>query len=190
MLDNTLSDSLPNGYRSNGVVNFCQNTKPVAVAVGDRWYKPSDGSDWYWNGSLWLSPETLVLGNDYKEIPISANGATWGAGLTGRTLSSGKSGIYFISIGNSFYSSSLSDFSNNWQIVYTAFYSDQTSDTIASLTNMNIGANIWAEVRSAINSQKSTVTKTLIFVYGTATKVGNPANVFVMTGLEFKWVHP
>ena len=53
---------LPNNTRINGVEHFYQTTKPTvrgdgsALVVGDRWWKVDDGTEWFWNGSYWLSP--------------------------------------------------------------------------------------------------------------------------------------
>jgi hypothetical protein len=55
------STELGNGVIINGVANFYQTTKPItrvdgsALVVGDRWYKTNDGTEWFWNGTYWLS---------------------------------------------------------------------------------------------------------------------------------------
>lgn len=139
---------------------------------------------------MWLSNESLLLGSDYKGVSISASSDIWGTPLTGRSLFTGQSGIYFVSALNTVYSGSLSDSSNHWQIQFTVHYSDQTFDSLASSTNQNVGASTWVKLKNSINSAKSTLTKTADFVYVTATKVGNPSPLFVKSGLEFKWVHP
>lgn len=62
---------LPNNTRINGVGHFYQTTKPVtrgdgsALVVGDRWWKTDEGTEWFWNGTYWLSNTvySLVSGN-------------------------------------------------------------------------------------------------------------------------------
>lgn len=54
--------NLPNGTRINGVEHIYQTTKPTtrvdgsALVARDKWYKTDDGTEWFWNGTYWLSP--------------------------------------------------------------------------------------------------------------------------------------
>lgn len=85
-----LASVLPNNLRINGVEHFYQTTKPTtrgdnsALVVGDRWYKPDDGTEWFWNGTYWLgnlftysnpSPPNFANFGDIHFPPIDAN--TW-----------------------------------------------------------------------------------------------------------------
>jgi hypothetical protein len=55
---------LPNNFRINGVENFYQVTKPLArgdgspLVSGDFWRNPTNGQEWTWNGTYWLSAPT------------------------------------------------------------------------------------------------------------------------------------
>ena len=59
-LEGTLT-SLANPTIQNGFYQFVQDTAPTQRAVGvplvagDRWYKTDDGTEWFWNGTYWLS---------------------------------------------------------------------------------------------------------------------------------------
>jgi hypothetical protein len=59
---------LPNNARIGNTEHFYQTTKPTArgngsaLVVGDRWWKIDDGTEWYWNGTYWLS-ERFVYSN-------------------------------------------------------------------------------------------------------------------------------
>ena len=52
---------LPNNSRIAGVEHFYQTAKPItrgdgsALVAGDRWWKVDDGTEWFWNGTYWLS---------------------------------------------------------------------------------------------------------------------------------------
>lgn len=48
----------------------------AALQIGDRWYKPSNGQEGFWNGTLWLS--TTVYTNVWAVLTatISGNGAS------------------------------------------------------------------------------------------------------------------
>ena len=52
---------LSNPSQQNNVFQFVQTTKPtersagVALVAGDRWYKTDDGTEWFWNGTYWLT---------------------------------------------------------------------------------------------------------------------------------------
>jgi hypothetical protein len=55
------SYNLPNGARINGVEHIYQTSKPTtrvdgsALVASDRWWKTNDGTEWFWNGTYWLS---------------------------------------------------------------------------------------------------------------------------------------
>ena len=55
------------GQVINGVAHFVRTTKPTvridgsALVVGDRWYKPSDSTEWVWNGTYWLSESVYPI---------------------------------------------------------------------------------------------------------------------------------
>lgn len=42
----------------------------ISLVVGDRWYDPSDGSEWTWDGSRWVSPIQATT-----MLPIIVGGA-------------------------------------------------------------------------------------------------------------------
>jgi hypothetical protein len=69
---------ISNGTVINGVANFYQSTKPTtridssALAVGDRWYKTNDGTDWAWNGTYWLSTIKRIVSR-FREVSNSSN---------------------------------------------------------------------------------------------------------------------
>ena len=60
---------IQNGALINDVCHIYQSTKPTdrpdgrALMVGDKWYKNNDGTDWYWNGTYWLSANTYTWGS-------------------------------------------------------------------------------------------------------------------------------
>ena len=58
--------TLSNPSQQNNVFQFVQTTKPtqravgVSLVAGDRWYNTSNGTEWFWNGTYWLSPEINI----------------------------------------------------------------------------------------------------------------------------------
>lgn len=189
-LDNTLSDALPSGVRIGGLANFVTNTKPTAPVAGDRWYKPSDGSEWYWNGSLWLSTQQIIIGSDYRESTFSTNGNVWGTALTGRRLASGRSGIYFVCCTNEYYLTAPTTASSYWTFNFFVNYSDNTAELLAAHSNPNKAADGWYEISSNILSAKSTLIKTATLIYASIVATGSPPPMYIMTSVELKWVHP
>lgn len=189
-IDNDFIESLPNGYRINGTVNYSQTTKPTATAAGDRWYKPSDGSEWFWNGSHWLSKETLVLNSDYRETLISSTVNLWGTAFSGRDLATGRSGIYYLNAANACYQTGTTDAANYWSISFYGLYSDGVVESLATHTTANRPVDQWFELRTAVNSVKSSLNKTTILVYASITKVGNPPPLYAMSCIQIKWLHP
>ena len=107
-LEGTLT-SLANPTIQNGFYQFTQNTKPTQRAVGvplvagDRWYKTDDGTEWFWNGTYWLSKELYIIA-----FPLTL---TWGA-----------SGIR--------YSGTL-EFNNTWSGLFFEQYSGYVQDAFA-----------------------------------------------------------
>lgn len=63
---------LPNNSRINGVEYFYQTTKPTTrgdnstLVIGDRWYKSDDGTEWFWNGTYWLSSQSFTHSGIYR----------------------------------------------------------------------------------------------------------------------------
>lgn len=57
---------LPNNSRINGVEHFYQTAKPTvrddgsAVGIGDRWWNTDDGTEWFWNGTYWVTPKRIL----------------------------------------------------------------------------------------------------------------------------------
>ena len=75
--------SLPDGATIGGVMYFNRPTKPtvrsagVPLVVRDRWYNTSDGTEWFWNGTYWLSPQkssNLILSGIISADTYQAGG--------------------------------------------------------------------------------------------------------------------
>ena len=43
-----------------------------ALVIGNRWYKPSNGQEGFWNGTLWLSTKQIVF-TRYRVVSNSSN---------------------------------------------------------------------------------------------------------------------
>lgn len=191
-LDNDLVESLPTGYRINGVAHYCQNSKPTGsgIVAGDRWYKPADASDWFWNGSVWLSTQLFHVKSDYNQEEFTATKNVSGSVLQGRDISTGQAGIYFVSFTVDFYPYVATTASNYWSFTQDAFYLDGTVENIASLSGASKTGDGWHKLKTMINSPKSTLTKSLSLTYCAATEVGIATTMVCMTELEFRHIHP
>ena len=80
--------TLPDPAYIGGVAYFNRSTMPIGrsagvpLVIGDCWYKTDDGTEWFWNGTYWLSPpENLQLPN-YAPTAHTAIGSPVG-GSTG-----------------------------------------------------------------------------------------------------------
>jgi hypothetical protein len=80
------SKALPDGALINGVANFYRATKPLtrvdgsALVIGDRWFNPSTGEDWFWNGTYFLSTQLFYTSN-FSVATVSSSTniiANWG----------------------------------------------------------------------------------------------------------------
>lgn len=73
---------LPNNSRVNGVEHFYQTTKPTArgngdaLVIGDRWWKTGDGTEWWWNGTYWLS--SVVFDARFYLANMNTENIPWG----------------------------------------------------------------------------------------------------------------
>ena len=60
----TVVENIPDGTLINNVANFYRSTKPLTridgspLVAGDRWWNTSDRTDWFWNGTYWLSTQS------------------------------------------------------------------------------------------------------------------------------------
>jgi hypothetical protein len=82
---------LVNPSQQNNVFQFVQTTKPtersagVALVAGDRWYKTDDGTEWFWNGTYWLSLTEFLLsipeivGQTANQVLQGSSAATTGS---------------------------------------------------------------------------------------------------------------
>lgn len=188
-LDNNLVDALPNGYRVNGVVHFCQNTKPTASAVGDTWYKPSEGSEWFWNGSYWLSKETVLVSSDYQENSISVAQNISGGSLSHRDLSPGTAAYWFVGVTINPYFQSATDAANFWSFDVRVMYGDTSHEGLVLVPTATRPAAQWLKIFTSINSPKSSLTKAAHLIYVSALKTGNPSSFFFMLTTSYKFIH-
>lgn len=189
-LDNENLADLPKQYKTDSVTNFVSVSKPTALATGDTWYKPSDGSKWYWNGSYWLSTELVFLNSDYKEVALTSDANFWGTAFSGRDIGAARSGIYFICASNAFYCSNATNGVDFWSLDFYALYTDGSLELLASNSTAFKPGAAWLETRTNINSPKSSLTKTVLLLYATATKNGTPSSIFLMSSVTCRWVHP
>jgi hypothetical protein len=89
---------LPNNTRINNIEHFYQSTKPVtrgdgsALVIGDRWWKPMEGTEWFWNGTYWLSTTRYHISSFSAAILSASNSiiANWA------NLSSNVNGSFII----------------------------------------------------------------------------------------------
>ena len=70
-----------------GVAYFNRSTKPtersagVPLVIRDRWYNTSNGTEWFWNGTYWLSSGILYSVTDLISMTSSSNSWQRTAGI-------------------------------------------------------------------------------------------------------------
>jgi hypothetical protein len=70
---------LPNNSRINNIEHFYQADKPItrgdgsALVIGDRWWKTDEGTEWFWNGTYWLSTVQYILTINFNQTQFSSN---------------------------------------------------------------------------------------------------------------------
>lgn len=71
--------ALPNNSRINDIEHFYQTTKPItrgdgsALITGDRWWKTDEGSEWFWNGTYWLSVVQRIMSRGREAVNSGNN---------------------------------------------------------------------------------------------------------------------
>lgn len=188
---------LPNNSRINGVEHFYQATKPITrgdgspLVIGDRWYKSDEGSNWFWNGTYWLSPSIVVAipssGNngDLAEQIFSAAGTSAGASQNALSLRDNKN-LFVHDLTLSFTLSTAS-VGNHWAYSFVGRVTGASPTTLYSAT-LNAPITALNTVRYDINSYVNTTNSNVRF-YNLLTKTGSPSNLSVRTIFSYSIVH-
>jgi len=120
-------NSLPNGTLINGVANFYSVTKPTlrvdgsSLVVGDLWYKFDNNTQFYWNGTYWLTTQAFA-----KSEYLANFGASTYYQFMAPTLRNDWSGLFFERLDISGYS--YSDWNaSNYSTIKIGHYSAGSS---------------------------------------------------------------
>ena len=159
----------------NGFYQFAQNTKPtqraagVPLVAGDRWFNTSNGTEWFWNGTYWLSQNLYKL-----------RAWTGSAGATGTVHSLTDSPV---DVANVFFEKNIissalmvspQDSSNYWEYYWNTYSTPDlagvgytTSNLIANGTTNNTIFSV--TINTAVFS--------FLFADGVFAKVGSPGSI-------------
>lgn len=133
--------NLPNNTRINGVEHFYQNTKPItrgdssALVVGDRWCKTNDGTEWYWNGTYWLSPPRSETGLTASISGTSFFGSNILLGKPTYTNNQEYATDLFIHQAGIFANVNGADASNFWTITLSASSNNSVNNIATTIIN-------------------------------------------------------
>ena len=168
---------LPNNSRVNGVEHFYQTTKPTtrgdasALVAGDRWWKTDDGTEWFWNGTYWVSTwinYTSGRRTSGTAAPNFTDGTEWAYSQGNKVLV--RTASYSLTL------SSAGDESN-----YYYFRSAGVTAVSGATTIYNSTTKMFSNGRNSIvNEVINTVVSaeyfgfTLVGLYNTFVKVGSP----------------
>ena len=194
-----LSDNLPNGVIVNGVCYINSDTKPTvrpainggttsSLIVGDRWYNPSKGAEWYWNGTYWLSPRIYTGQNtaafytssgNYLSIHLGANTTIYNDGDI--SITTGEPRGFIHSLGLSV--RSAVDASNYWEVqAITQQMTGAVQDNIGSKLTLN-------NLPTSYNYYWKPITTNLFFrptnIRFQLTKIGSPDSIKFMGQLIY-----
>jgi hypothetical protein len=194
-----LSDNLPNGVIVNGVCYINSDTKPTvrpainggttsSLIVGDRWYNPSKGAEWYWNGTYWLSPRiytgqngvnTYSSSGNYLSIHLGANTTIYNDGDI--SITTGEPRGFIHSLGLSV--RGAVDASNYWEVqAITQQITGAVQDNIGSKLTLN-------NLPTSYNYYWKPITTNLFFrptnIRFQLTKIGSPGGIIFMGQLIY-----
>lgn len=126
------SPGFVNGTIVNGIANFTQSTKPTtradgsALVVGDKWYKSDEGTEWFWNGTYWLS-DAICHERMVQTSIINTNSTVHIWPITG-LIKSPTDNLFCTAIGMNTRLAAIDEL-NQWQVI---FYLGQTSNSRVS----------------------------------------------------------
>ena len=110
--------SLTNGVLINGVANFYQPTKPTtrvdgsALVAGDLWYNSTTRLKWFWNGTYWLSEQSLKAETSF--VFLNASSSPFLCGM--QQLTNGNTSVFVERIHATVLTLGANDASNYWTL--------------------------------------------------------------------------
>jgi hypothetical protein len=185
---------LDNGTLINNISYINQNTKPNirpdgnALVTGDKWYNPSTGAEWYWNGTYWLSPRIYTGQNGasiysssgtYLSIHLGANTTIYNDEDITVTNTDPKGFIHSLGLS----ARSAVDASNYWEVqAITQQPTGAVQDNIGSKLTLN-------NLPTSNNYYWKPITANLFFrptnIQFQLTKIGSPGNIIFMGQLIY-----
>ena len=188
---------LPNNSRINGVEHFYQDTKPTvrgdgsALAVRDRWYKTNDGTEWFWNGTYWLSNQQYPTYFWNNGSSIISNRSVGGS-ASFAPCSIELTNIFVESLVFFGYVATTNDVSNNWSIqvscLRTAAALFVCPPTLITNTVWGAGTTV-ALAKLTINTFVDSLGSSVQSFGFTLTKNASPGNITIGgAGLLFRMV--
>lgn len=150
----TPADSVANGQVINGTAFFVTNTKPTtrigggALVAGDKWYKPDEGTEWFWNGTYWLSlPEYSInwIGRSLTSDSVTTFANTFTPNWDLSTQ------LFFTKL-KVVYTLSTADSSNHWQVGIFRVWNVLDVGTLVTLTSPATNGVITNTLNQAMNS--------------------------------------
>lgn len=175
-------------YNAGGAITdpsqIVSTTKPTtrdngdALVTGDRWYKDDDQTEWFWNGTYWLSP-LFTVGNalGFTSIPASNNNLLYAYLPNWKESSLILIRTFGVSTKKE---TGTYDASNNWEIQLSGGRGDIAGafiDFSVELSGVSTSDSVDVEIplNTALTKGSGEVREHL---YIRATKTGSPPNIF------------
>ena len=178
-----------------GVAYFNRPTKPtersagVPLVIGDHWYKTDDGTEWFWNGTYWLSPQKTAGWGHGSSFAIrytasSTSDVTYSAGCLGEN-------VFVYSLLIQVVVNSVNNGSNYWTV--GAVFGN------LRINNSNSGSNtpILFDTTSLLPTTPDVVTITVNTLAGASLvdirrgqilKVGSPGELYLNYAIKYSEV--
>ena len=188
---------IPNGALINGVCHIYQSTKPTtrpdgsALMIGDIWYKIDDITQWFWNGTYWLSSlEYMLATAAANNLSVTTNQGMIESALplpTSDSLVSGQLNLFLTKAIINSREMLTNDDSNYWRFTFgsqngfgaaVGFTNSPTFDTIGSVSTGVSGRRKKIDLNILLTAIPYNVTCIV-------TKVGSPSNLVAQASI---WV--
>lgn len=184
-------NSISNGTIINGIANFYQTTKPTtrvdgsALVVGDRWYKIDDGTEWFWNGTYWLSVCQKTLSH-----PQLTNVSSTGFSFPDSIPSKGS-----VFIENVFCYSIVLTTNNNsdyWIVAVSICSTQNIGINVATFltdqdnANQRLGKEV---IANTVVASKFDTTESGLVLRLNWTKIGNPNFLYAAVSLNYRDIY-
>lgn len=179
------------------VYRFTQPTKPiqrssgVSLGIGDQWKKSDNGTEWFWNGTYWLSTTERIASENVTSINLSSIAVTF------LNSSLGAEQLFITRLKRGYWVATA-DASNYWESTGLAWFfineatgGNNSTGNIFNSTIRTLTTGDLVETVENVNTLMTSNSTTTAVPVGLTTgwnRVGTPSNITAYAVVYFRQV--